>query len=109
MPTEWWDKDELESWQEGTHVELKPTLGHQDTNISSGHTQTVLDSHLALEPIHTQHAPHNQAKDPKTSENSAQTPQIPQIPQISLKLFGLANIPQTPQIAQAHSTTRVWT
>ena len=24
-------------------------------------------------------------------------------------IFDLANIPQTPQIAQAHSTTQVWT
>ena len=59
----------MESSQEGTHVELKPTLGHQDINISHGHTQMVLDGRSALKPIHTQRAPQLQAKDLKTSEN----------------------------------------
>ena len=40
-----------------------------NTNTSRDHTKIVLDGHSALEPIHTQHALHIQAKDPKTSEN----------------------------------------
>ena len=63
------DKDELESSQEGTHVELELIPSHQDTNISHGHTQTALDGHSVLKSIHTQHTPHSQAKDPKTSKN----------------------------------------
>ena len=58
-----------ESSQGGTHVEPEPMTGHQGTNISHGHTQTTLYDHLTLEPTHTLHAPHIQAKDLKTFEN----------------------------------------
>ena len=69
LPTRWKDKEGQESSQEGTHVELESVPNHQDTNISHGHTQTIVDEHSTLKPMHTLHAPHIQTKDLKTSEN----------------------------------------
>ena len=63
LPTRWKGKKGQESSQKGTHVEPEPILGHQDTNISHDHTQTTLNYHSTLEPTHTLHAPHIQAKD----------------------------------------------
>ena len=50
-------------------MELVPVPNRQYTNISHVHTQTTLDGRSALEPMHTRHASHIQAKDSKTSEN----------------------------------------
>ena len=69
MPTGWKDKEGQELSQEGTRLEPEPIPDHQDTNISHGHTQTTLDDHSTLEPMHTLHAPHLQAKDLKISKN----------------------------------------
>ena len=59
----------MELFQEGTCVEPKPVPGHQDTNTSHGHIQTTLDDHSTLEPMHTHHAPHIQAKDLRTFDH----------------------------------------